>query len=153
MQTDSDEEEDRENIGNPVEYLGLVRKALFQTRKILEEHDADGHIIQQMGKVFQIYGGKNHMSSVNPDSSYSQLSELSIESGARLLEDDSKTLELTSLPRFIRFFRVSHADEIFFEQTIERLSYLTEDPKYVDNGVSFKVLLHELNQCDFMIGC
>ena len=106
-----------------------------------------------MGKVFQIYGGKNHLSSVNQDSSYSQLSELSIESGARLLEDDSKTLELTSLPRFIRFFRVSHADEIFFEQTIERLSYLTEDPKYVDNGVSFKVLLHELNQCDFMIGC
>ena len=105
-----------------------------------------------MGKVFQIYGGKNHLSS-NADDSVSHISEFTIESGARLLDDDQKTLELTSIPRFIRFFRVSHADEIFFEQTIERLSYLTEDPKYVDQGVTFKVLLHELDQCDFLVGC
>ena len=105
-----------------------------------------------MGKVFQIYGGKNHLSS-NADDSVSHISEFTIESGARLLDDDQKTLELTSIPRFIRFFRVSHADEIFFEQTIERLSYLTENPKYVDHGVTFRVLLHELNQCDFLVGC
>ena len=105
-----------------------------------------------MGKVFQIYGGKNSLN-MDADSSVSHMSELTIESGARLLEDDQKTLELTDIPRFIRFFRVSHADEIFFEQTIERLSYLTEDLKYVDHGVTFKVLLHELNQCDFFVGC
>ena len=67
-----------------------------------------------MGKVFQIYGGKNHLSA-NVDDSASHMSEFTIESGARLLDDDQKTLELTSIPRFIRFFRVSHADEIFFE--------------------------------------
>ena len=72
------------------------------------------------------------------------LSEFTIEAGAELLEDDSKTLELTSIPRFLKFFRISLADEVFFEQTIERLSYLADEPKYVDNGVTFKVLLHEL---------
>ena len=43
---DSDDEDDSESIGNPLEYLGLVKKALFQTRKILEEHDENGHLIQ-----------------------------------------------------------------------------------------------------------
>ena len=93
------------------------------------------------------------MSNMDSDNSVSQISDFTIESGARLLEDESKTLELTSIPRFLRFFRVSRADEVFFEQTIERLSYLADDPKYVENGVTFKVLLQELNQCDFLIGC
>ena len=41
-----DEDEELENIRNPVEYLSLVKKALFQSRKILEEHDENGHLIQ-----------------------------------------------------------------------------------------------------------
>lgn len=56
------------------------------------------------------------------DDSASNLSYTTRKTGAQLAADESKTLEILSIPQFIRYFKVTKDDEAFFEFTIERLS-------------------------------
>lgn len=52
---DDPEESEEED---PMEYLGLVKSALFETRRILEDIDEHGQLFLQIWEIFNIFCGK-----------------------------------------------------------------------------------------------
>ena len=151
----SQEEQDSDDE-DPMEYLDLVKNSLWQTRRILEDIDENGSLYVQLWHIFNMFCGKlvNDPENLSvDDDSASNLSYTTRKTGAQLAADESKTLEILSIPQFIRYFKVCKDDEAFFEYTIERLSEIAQVEEYVNNGIPFAALLNELNQCDFLLGC
>ena len=44
-------------------------------------------------------------------------------------------------------------DDDYFDTFIDKVSVLAEHEYYVDNGISFKMLLKELHEFGFLLGC
>ena len=131
-------------------YLGLVKNALFESRRILEDIDENGSLFLQIWEIFKIFCGRL-MTDIDDDESLS--SAHSAKTGAQLAHDDKKTLEILAIPQFIKYFRVSNEDEVFFEQIIERLAELAQVEQYVNTGLPFAALINELSQAGFLLGC
>ena len=62
-------------------------------------------------------------------------------------------MEILSIPQFIRYFKVTKDDEMFFEYTIERLSEIAQVEEWVNNGIPFANLINVLIESDFLLGC
>ena len=121
---DSQEDQDSDDE-DPMEYLDLVKNSLWHTRRILEDIDENGSLYVQLWHIFNMFCGKlvNDPENLSvDDDSESNLSYTTKKTGAQLAADESKTLEILSIPQFIRYFKVAKEDEVFFEYTIERLS-------------------------------
>ena len=70
----------------------------------------------QLWEIFSIFCGKLiHEDLDDGDSISSELSYTTRKTGAMLAADESKTLEILAIPQFIKYFRVSVEDEVFFE--------------------------------------
>lgn len=103
----------------------MVKNSLWYTRRILEDIDENGSLYVQLWHIFNMFCGKlvNDQENLSiDDDSESNLSHTTKKTGAQLGADETKTLEILSIPQFIRYFKVTKDDEVFFEFTIERLS-------------------------------
>jgi hypothetical protein len=60
-------------------------------------------------------------------------------------------MDILKIPSFIKYFKVSDADEEFFEEAVLALAELASNDYYVMNGVTYMELLNELNHVDFLI--
>lgn len=70
------------------------------------------------------------------------------------VKTDGKTrLELLALPKFVNYFKVGADDDDYFDNFIDRVSVLAEQEYYVDNGIDFELLLKELHNHGFLLGC
>ena len=145
----SDEGEESEEE-DPLEYLDLVKSAMFETRRILEDIDEHGGLYLQIWEIFNIFCGK--LINLDDDESESQ-SDRSTKTALQKSQDQNKTLEVLAIPQFVKYFRVANDDEAFFEETIERLAELTQVEEYVNNGLPFAALINELSQAGFLLGC
>jgi hypothetical protein len=146
----SDEDGEESEEEDPMEYLDLVKSALFETRRILEDIDEHGQLYLQIWEIFNIFCGK--LINIDDDDSFSQSSR-SEKTALQKSQDQSKTLEVLAIPQFVKYFRVADADEAFFEETIETLAELTQVEEYVNNGLPFAALINELSQAGFLLGC
>ena len=123
----------------------MIKNAVAETRRILENIDENGSMYAEFFEIFNMFCGKltddldDDMESVN----WSQTSMRS--SQAKIQVDQSNVLEILAIPQFVKYFRVALSDEDFFEATIERLSVLATVQQYVDNGLPFDALLNELS--------
>lgn len=133
-----------------MEQLNLIKKALEDTRRILEDIDENGSLYHEFHEVFRMFCGKL-IDDLDDDESvnWSQLSGTT----ARVSVNQNEVLEILAIPQFVKYFRVALDDENFFETTIEKLSDLATVQQYVDNGLPFDALINELAQADFFIGC
>lgn len=146
---DSDSGPDSEEI-DKMEQLDLIKKALEETRRLLEDIDVNGSLYSEFHEIFKLFCGKliddfDDDESVN----WSQMSGPT----TRVSIDQNEVLEILAIPQFVKYFRVALDDENFFEATIERLSDLATVQQYVDNGLPFDALINEMAQADFFIGC
>ena len=137
----SDSEPDTEEY-DKMEQLELIKKAVAETRRILENIDPNGSLYAEFYEIFKMFCGKltddlDDDESVN----WSQASGLT----QSVHVDQSAVLEILAIPQFVKYFRVATHDENFFESTIERLSDLATVQQYVDNGLPFDALLNELS--------
>ena len=68
----SEEDPEESEEEDPMEYLGLVKSALFETRRILEDIDEHGQLFLQIWEIFNIFCGK--LLNVDDDESLSMSS-------------------------------------------------------------------------------
>ena len=120
LPSSSDSDPDQEEI-DKMEQLDLIKKALHETRRLLEEIDVNGSLYSEFHEIFNMFCGKliddfDDDESVN----WSQMSGPS----ARVSINQNEVLEILAIPQFVNYFRVALDDENFFEATIERLSDL-----------------------------
>lgn len=151
----SDESSDSGNDSeefDKMEWLNLVKNALQQTRRILENIDPNGSMYAEFYEIFNMFCGKL-TDDLDDDDESVNWSQTSGGNMSRVEIDESSVLEILAIPQFVKYFRVALDDENFFESTIERLSDLATVQQYVDAGLPFPALLNELSQSDFFIGC
>ena len=148
---ESDEDPEESEEEDPMVYLDLVKSALFETRRILEDIDEHGQLFLQIWDIFNQFSGK--LINVEDDNESISLSSQSEKTALQKSQDQNKTLEILKIPQFIKYFRVSKEDEVFFEQTIEKLAELAQVEQYVNHGLPFAQLLNELSQAGFLLGC
>ena len=109
---DNDNEEPDSDDEDPMDYLDLVKGALFNTRRICEDIDENGSLYVQLWHIFNMFCGKlidldpENLSAADDDISSMQ-SYTTKKTGAQLAADETKTLEILSIPQFIRYFKVS----------------------------------------------
>ena len=132
------------------EQLQLVKQALQETRKILENIDPNGSLYAEFYEIFQMFCGKL-TDDLDDDESVNWSQASGFTSGITV--DQNDVLEILAIPQFVKYFKVAHIDEAFFELTIEKLSDLATVQQYVDNGLPFDPMINELSQADFFIGC
>lgn len=147
----SEQDPDSEEF-DKMEWLNLVKNALQQTRRILENIDPNGSMYAEFYEIFNMFCGKL-TDDLDDDDESVNWSQTSGGNLSRVSVDQSSVLEILAIPQFVKYFRVALDDENFFESTIERLSDLATVQQYVDAGLPFPALLNELSQADFFIGC
>ena len=135
-----------------MEQLGLIKTAVQQTRRILENIDKNGSMYAEFAEIFNMFCGKLTDDLDDDDDESVNWDQSSVGRSATVQIDQNSVLEILAIPQFVKYFRVATADENFFESTIERLSDLATVQQYVDNGLPFDALLNELSQADFFIG-
>lgn len=146
----SDSEPDSEEL-DKMEQLNLIKAAVQQTRRILENIDKNGSLYAEFYEIFNMFCGK--LTDDLDDDESVNWSQTSGYTSAKISVDQNSVLEILAIPQFVKYFRVAYDDENFFELTIEKLSDLATVQQYVDNGLPFDALLNELSQADFFIGC
>ena len=146
----SDSEPDSEEL-DKMEQLNLIKIALQQTRRILENIDPNGSLYAEFAEIFNMFCGK--LTDDLDDDESVNWSQTSGYTSAKVSVSQNEVLEILAIPQFVKYFRVATDDENFFESTIERLSDLATVQQYVDNGLPFDALLNEMSQADFFIGC
>ena len=146
----SDSEPDSEEL-DKMEQLNLIKIALQQTRRILENIDSNGSLYAEFAEIFNMFCGK--LTDDLDDDESVNWSQTSGYTSAKVSVSQNEVLEILAIPQFVKYFRVATDDENFFESTIERLSDLATVQQYVDNGLPFDALLNEMSQADFFIGC
>ena len=117
----SDSEPDSEEL-DKMEQLNLIKAALQQTRKILENIDKNGSLYAEFYEIFQMFCGK--LTDDLDDDESVNWSQTSGYTSAKVSVDQNSVLEILAIPQFVKYFKVAYDDEIFFESTIERLSDL-----------------------------
>lgn len=100
---------------------------------------------EQIREVFTLFSGNLDFEDQNLDQ-------------IKLSKDDDtkntgKTLNLVDLPKFVNYFRVTPSDDDYFDRFIDNVSVLAEQEYYVENGISFELLLRELHEHGFLLGC
>ena len=120
--SESDPEPDTEEIDR-MQQLDLVKNALRETRKILENIDPNGSMYAQFYEIFTLFCGKL-TEDIDDDESvnWSQNSGFTTKFGTSI--DQNTVLEILAIPQFVKYFKVADDDENFFELTIEKLSDL-----------------------------
>lgn len=146
----SESEPDSEEL-DKMDQLDLIKKALQESRRILENIDKNGSLYAEFYEVFKMFCGK--LTDDLDDDESVNWSQTSGITASRVAVDQNSVLEILAIPQFVKYFRVANSDENFFESTIERLSDLATIQQYVDQGLPFDVLLNELSQADFFLGC
>jgi len=81
---DVDKEENDSDDEDPMEYVELVKSALFNTRRILEDVDENGSLYVQLWTIFNMFCGKlmKDEENLDDDSSISEISYKTIKTGA-----------------------------------------------------------------------
>ena len=146
---DSDSETSEEEA-DKMEYVDMIKDALFESRKILENLEEQGFLKEQIREIFNLFTG-NLITEVEDDVSLNW-SQSGI-SESRAPSEGEHNLEILAMPQFIKYFRVSYNDEGFFETTLEKLAELASVTEYVENGLPFENLINELTQVNFLMGC
>lgn len=140
---DASEESDEDNDdGN---YVDMVRTALKDTRRILGQVTEGSALWEQIHEVFTLFSGLRG----EEEEGLEQI---------KLGADDNvqnvgKTMRLIELPKFVNYFRVTPSDDEYFDQFIDNVSVLAEQEYYVENGITFNLLLKELHEHGFLLGC
>ena len=148
----SEEEPDTEEIDR-MEQLDLIKKALQETRRILENIDENGSMYAQFYDIFLRFCGKLTDDLDEDDDESVNWSQNSGFTTRQISVDQNNVLEILAIPQFVKYFKVATDDENFFEDTVERLSDLAMNQQYVDQGLPFDACLNELSQADFFLGC
>ena len=117
----SDSEPDSEEL-DKMEQLNLIKSALQQTRKILENIDSNGSLYAEFAEIFNMFCGK--LTDDLDDDESVNWSQTSGYTSAKVSVSQNEVLEILAIPQFVKYFRVATDDENFFESTIERLSDL-----------------------------
>ena len=60
-------------------------------------------------------------------------------------------MELIYIPQFIKYFKISLADNEYLDDCISRLAVLNEVESYVASGITFRHLISELHESNFFI--
>ena len=150
LPSSEEDEPDTEEIDR-MEQLDLVKKALQETRRILENIDENGSMYAQFYDIFLRFCGK--LTDDLDDDESVNWSQNSGFTTKQISVDQNNVLEILAIPQFVKYFKVATDDENFFEDTVERLSDLAMNQQYVDQGLPFDACLNELSQADFFLGC
>lgn len=150
LPSSEEDEPDTEEIDR-MEQVDLVKKALQETRRILENIDDNGSMYAQFYDIFLRFCGK--LTDDLDDDESVNWSQNSGFTTKQISVDQNNVLEILAIPQFVKYFKVASDDENFFEDTVERLSDLAMNQQYVDQGLPFDACLNELSQADFFLGC
>ena len=150
LPSSEEDEPDTEEIDR-MEQVDLIKKALQETRRILENIDENGSMYAQFYDIFLRFCGK--LTDDLDDDESVNWSQNSGFTTKQISVDQNNVLEILAIPQFVKYFKVATDDENFFEDTVERLSDLAMNQQYVDQGLPFDACLNELSQADFFLGC
>ena len=139
LSDDSDEDNDDGN------YIDMVRTALKDTRRILGQVTEGSALWEQIHEVFTLFSGLK-----GEDEQGLEQIRLGADDTA---QNVNKTMRLIELPKFVNYFRVTPSDDEYFDQFIDNVSVLAEQEYYVEYGITFDLLLKELHEHGFLLGC
>ena len=102
-----------------------MKKALFETKRILENIDENGYLFTQLNEVFKMFTGNIKVEvdefEVRQDLEIETIKTKGIE-GSEV--DLTGKMEILNIPQFLKYFKVCNDDNDFFENFVLKLSEL-----------------------------